>query len=130
MADNLPWVVVLAISVTHIAASLWQTIVLLRARIALKPPPEVLPGRCAYRAQSPELGQANQWYCRNYLCNRVLGSKSECESCTHRQLPMPDGRFFDHVELAEWPPIVLRQLVSLSVGVVTMLYTVVRLSAL
>jgi len=59
-----------------------------------------------------------------------LESAAACDSCPHRQLSVPGGRFFDHVRLADWKLIVLKQAVSTSVGVMAILYTVLRLLTL
>lgn len=127
MTGPLLWIVLFLLSAGYIAASFWHTVVLLRARGALMPPAEVLTGICVYRAQTPEDGRPNQLYCRHFKCHGVLESAEVCASCRHRQLPIPGGRFFDHLELAQWPLIVLKQTVLMTGGLVAALYTVFRL---
>lgn len=118
------------LGITYVAMKVCQTAVLWRARKALMPDPGILQGVCVYRVQVPERGPANELYCRNFRRSGILTSPKACNGCEDRQLPMPGGKYFDHVQLADVRLLLLRQAWSVFAGLMATALLVMRLSSL
>ena len=120
-------VVVGVLALLHGIITIRELTILRNARNALSPPPQVLPGECAYQRAMPPEGAPDQLYCSHPRKHCVLESVQDCASCESRLLPYQGAKYLDYIYLDDFLASVLRKLLSLAIAIIAVLLSLLTL---
>ena len=117
------------LALPHVAIEGFQIRYLYRAKSSLKPAPNVLPGNCYYKFFHPNDIKPDIVYCRNPDPNTggLVSSPDKCQTCEKRILLDKALPFSEYALLEDFPVTVGKRVLSVLVGLVSLLAAVVRL---
>jgi hypothetical protein len=126
MADGFAVVVawlIMILSFVHIVVAASKLRILQLAWQALRPAPDILPGKCCYKTQDPEIGLPDEIYCKHPLIHSKIEDPITCETCAKRVLPYEGHKYLEQVHLDDIQIATLQQALSIVVGLLAIWLT-------
>lgn len=125
--EALFWGSLSVLATLHIAMQIRQLSQLYRARKALSPDPKIMAGQCIYRLNHPPTGIADEMYCRNYRCAKVIESLETCHVCKKRVLQYEGAKYFEYSLFNSYCSCLATHALSLVIGLLPLCFSVTKL---